>query len=160
MASTALLLGESTRTLDDRYRLTLPGELLDALSPEDGECLLLKERPGCLSLWSPSEAEEKLRQGRLILESKIQAGRLEQRTQEVQTLGRLLSTRQCRVALAGRGRFVIPDGFREFLGVAPGGALVVVGAAVCVELWNPEHWAAAIGDQMPNFRNLFEDLTA
>ena len=72
-----------------------------------------------------------------VLRSKLAAGTLSQRVDQVQDLGRLLSTRHRTVTLAGRGRLVIPDGFREFLGVDAGGDLLVVGAAVCVELWNP-----------------------
>lgn len=155
-----MLVGESIRTLDERYRLTLPGELVEQLEAEGGECLLAKERPGCLGVWSPGQVQQKLDQGRLVLESKIQAGRLEGRLADVQTLGRLLSTRHKRVPLAGRGRLVIPEGFREFLDVEPGGSVVVVGAAVCIELWRPQAWAEMIGDEMPDFRKLFEELTA
>ncbi|TWT37945.1 MraZ-like protein [Posidoniimonas corsicana] len=155
-----MLLGESIRSLDDRYRLTLPPEMCEELAAEDGECLLAKEQPGCLGLWRPAQMKERLEQGRKILESKIAAGRLEGRLAEVQSLGRLLSTRHRGVQLAGRGRLVIPEGFREFLGVEPGGTVVVVGAAVCVELWRPEAWSQTIGQQMPEFGKLFEELTA
>jgi MraZ protein len=44
------ILGEFQRTLDERYRLSLPAELL-AQFGDDAECILAKERPGCLSLW-------------------------------------------------------------------------------------------------------------
>ena len=155
-----MLIGESIRSLDDRHRLTLPPELAEELAAEDGRLLLAKERPGCLGLWLPARMQEKLDQGRKILESKIAAGRLDGRMSEVQTLGRLLSTRHRPVQLAGRGRLVIPEGFREFLGVEPGGDVVVVGAAVCVELWRPESWAEMIGAEMPEFGSLFEELTA
>ena len=74
--------------------------------------------------------------------------------EEVQRLGRLLSTRQRPVQLAGRGRLVVPEGFREFLGVEPGGEVMVVGAAVCVEIWNPEKWSHYVGEEMPAFRQL------
>ena len=83
-----------------------------------------------------------------------------ERIDQVQDLGRLLSTRQRTVSLAGRGRLVIPEGFREFLGVEPGGDLLVVGAAVCVELWNPTAWGDFITAEMPAFRQRIDDLTA
>jgi MraZ protein len=92
--------------------------------------------------------------------SKIEAGKLDGRVAEVQQLGRLLSTRHREVPLAGRGRLVIPEGFRELLGVDPGGTVVLVGAAVCVEIWNPEHWAGTIGEEMPTFRQLFDQLSS
>ena len=36
--------------------------------------------------------------------------------------------------------------------------LLVVGAAVCVELWHPERWHEHIGEQMSDFRQLFDQL--
>ena len=153
-----MITAEATRTLDERYRLTLPGELATALGGDSGECLIAKEQPGCLSLWKREEWEAKQNQAAEIVRNKLLSGRLDTRLHDVQRLGRLLSTRQRVVPLAGRGRLVIPEGFREFLGVEQGGTLVVVGAAICVELWNPKSWGHLIEDQMPGFRELFESL--
>lgn len=150
-----MLTGEANRTLDQRLRLSLPAEMADALG---AEALLAKERPGCLSLWPRDQWEEKQRQTAEIIRQKLASGRLDARLADVQRLGRLLSTRQRIVPIAGRGRLVIPEGFRDFLGVDPGGEVIVVGAAVCVELWRPTAWAQAIGEQMPAFRDLLEDL--
>lgn len=156
----ALLLGEVTRTLDDRFRLSLPSELASGLAPGDeGACLIAKERPGCLSLWNLDHWRKQLDAGVALVRSKIEAGKLDGRVADVQALGRLLSTRHKEVALAGRGRLVIPEGFREFLGVEPGGNVMLVGAAVCVEIWNPVQWTTAIGEQMPGFRELFDQLS-
>jgi MraZ protein len=94
-----------------------------------------------------------------LLRSKIRSGRLDRRTESVQLVGRLLSTRHRTTPIAGRGRIAIPDAFREFLGVEPGGAVMVVGAAVCVEIWRPASWNQHIGDHMPGFRQLFDQLT-
>jgi MraZ protein len=47
-----LLLGEFSRTLDERYRLGLPSELLEPLVSQGEEIVLAKERTGCLSLWN------------------------------------------------------------------------------------------------------------
>jgi MraZ protein len=95
-----------------------------------------------------------------VIRSKMQAGLLTQRVSQLQDIGRLLSTRQKTVSLAGRGRLVVPEGFREFLGVEPGGDLMVVGAAVCVELWQPAAWTAFVTAEMPGFRQRIDDLTA
>jgi MraZ protein len=62
------------------------------------------------------------------------------------------------VSLAGRGRLVVPEGFREFLGVEPGGTVIVVGAAVCIELWQPSAWHAFITAEMPQFRQQLGEL--
>jgi MraZ protein len=154
-----LILGESTRTLDERYRLSLPVELAEPLATGGSECILAKERPGCLSLWNVDAWQSRLDDGVRLVEAKMEAGRLEGRLEEVQRLGRLLSTRHRAVQLAGRSRLVIPEGFREFLGVEPGGVVMVVGAGVCVELWQPERWGQYIGEEMPAFRNLLDALS-
>jgi MraZ protein len=153
-----LILGESVRTLDDRYRLSLPSELADVLAKAGSDCILAKEQPGCLSLWDSAAWQTRLDEGVALVRSKIQAGRLEGRLPEVQRLGRLLSTRQTQTRLAGRGRIVVPEGFREFLAVEPGGNVIVVGAAVCVELWHPDRWNEYVADQIPGFRQLLDQL--
>jgi MraZ protein len=63
------------------------------------------------------------------------------------------------VSLAARDRLVVPEGFRDFLGVEPGGDLLVVGAAVCVELWRQDAWNAFVTSEMPEFRRRIDELT-
>ena len=94
-----------------------------------------------------------------LVRGKFRAGKLEGRIDELQLLGRLLSTRQRRVKIAGRGRLLIPDGFREFLGVEQGGEVLIVGAAVCAEIWRPDAWIAYLEKRIPRFRRLFDSLT-
>jgi MraZ protein len=153
-----LILGEATRTIDARYRLSLPPEMAAMLAVDKGDCILAKERPGCLSLWNSDTWQTRLEQGVQLVVSKIVARRLDAKLDEVQRLGRLLSTRHRPVQLAGRGRLVVPDGFREFLGVEAGGMVVVIGAAVCVEIWHPDKWQTYVGEQMPDFRQLLDTL--
>ncbi len=155
-----MLVGEHRRTIDERYRLSIPAELAEPLLEGSEEAVLAKERPGCLSLWNVGRWQAKLASGVGLVEAKIAAGRLEGRIEEVQRLGRLLSTRHTNIPIAQRGRLVVPEGFREFLGVAAGGELFVVGAAVCVELWRPEAWFKYIEEQMPEFRRLFDSLAS
>jgi len=151
-----LILGEWLRTLDERYRFSLPGELAEAVANDS--CVLAKERRGCLSLWNSKQWGPWLEEGIELVTRKIQSGRLAGRLDRVQMLGRLLSTRHRTVPVAGRGRLIIPESFRELLGVEPGGNLLVVGAAVCVELWHPERWNEHVEEQMPEFRQLFDRL--
>src|SRR5471030_801233 len=148
------ILGEFPRTLDERHRLSIPNELVDPLMNGGADCILAKERPGCLSLWNSAAWQVKLDEGVELVKSKMRAGKLEGRLEEVQLLSRLLSTRHKTVQLAGRGRLSIPDGFREFLQVDQGGEVIVVGAGVCVEIWNPRAWLAYLEERMPNFRQL------
>ena len=161
MTATAdLLIGEFVRTLDERHRLAIPPELAEPLSTEGTECVLAKERAGCLSLWPAALWQPQIDSQIEVMRSKLKAGMLNQRVGELQELGRLLSTRHKTVTLAGRGRLVIPEGFREFLGVEPGSELVIVGAAVCVELWLPSAWQAFIAAEMPDFRRRFDEMAS
>jgi len=158
-----LCLGEWTRSLDERHRLSLPPEMVELLAnPSTGgkasECVLAKERPGCVSLWNPARWKASLADGVSLVASKVQSGRLSSRLGQVQMLGRLLSTRHRTVPIAGRGRVAIPDSFRDFLEVEPGENLMIVGAAVCVEVWHPRRWSEHIGEHMPEFRELFDQL--
>ena len=159
-AAADLLIGEFLRTLDERYRLAIPPELLDPLLAAGPKLVLAKERAGCLSLWSAALWKPRIDSAIDVVRTKLEAGLLAQRMGQVQELGRLLSTRHQTVSLAGRARLVVPEGFREFLGVEPGGSLMVVGAAVCVELWQPAAWNAYVTSEMPGFRRRIDELTA
>jgi MraZ protein len=157
--SAELLIGEFSRTLDDRFRLSLPPELAEPLAASGGRMVLAKERAGCLSLWSAAVWKPRLDAAVDVVRSKMQAGLLAQRVGQLQDLGRLLSTRHKQVTLGDRGRLVVPEGFREFLAVEPGADLLVVGAAVCVELWQPAAWTAFVTTEMPEFRRRIDELT-
>ena len=160
MAVETFITGEIKRTLDDRFRLSLPGEMAEAATDSDGTCILTKERYGCLSLWQASQWQTREDAGVAVMRQKIIAGRMEQRWEDVQRLGRMLSTRSRAVSLSNRSRLLIPEGFREFLDVPARGDVMVVGAVVCVEIWKPEAWLETLRDEMPNFGELFRDLTA
>jgi MraZ protein len=154
------ILGEFQRTFDERYRLSIPSELMAGLGTRQVECILAKERPGCLSLWNAAVWQAKLDAGVDLVKAKMRAGRLEGQLGQVQLLGRLLSTRHRRVSLAARGRLIVPEGFREFLHADPGSDVLLVGAAVCIEIWNPAAWRAYLEQRMPRFRRLFDRLSS
>ncbi len=158
-AAPHLLIGEFVRTLDERFRLAIPPELLDPLQSSGPKAVLAKERAGCLSLWPAALWKPRIDAAVDVIRSKLQAGLLTQRVAQVQDLGRLLSTRHKVVTVAERGRLVLPEGFRDFLAVEPGGEVMVVGAAVCVELWQPAAWNAYVTSEMPEFRRRIDELT-
>lgn len=160
MAQADLLIGEFARTVDERFRLAIPPELLEPLLASGSRLVLAKERAGCLSLWPAALWKPRIDAAMEVVRSKLQAGLLTQRVGQVQDLGRLLSTRHKLVSVAERGRLVVPEGFRDFLAVEPGGDVVVVGAAVCVELWQPAAWNAYVNSEMPEFRRRIDELTA
>jgi MraZ protein len=162
-ATPRLILGEFSCTLDERFRLSIPQELTELLGAESHRCLLAKERSGCLSLWNAETWESRVAARVRLLEQKLQAESFgEDRIGRVQLLGRLLSSRNRPVELKGRGRLLIPEGFRKFLGVdrdPPQNEVFVVGAAVCVEIWKPAAWLAYLESRMPRFRRLFHELS-
>jgi MraZ protein len=159
MASETLITGEVKRTLDERFRLNLPPEFAAAISDDEGNSIIVKERAGCLSLWRAAEWQKRLDEGLTIIQQKIATGRMEQRWSEVQRLGRLLSSRAKEVQLANRSRILIPEGFREFLDVQAGSEVMIVGAAICVEIWSPLAWLSVLQEEMPDFGSLFKDLS-
>jgi MraZ protein len=151
--------GEVRRTIDERFRLTLPSEFVEGIADADGGIIVAKERTGCLSLWRSDEWQKRLDSGVQLLRQKIDSGRMEGRWGDVQRLGRLLSTRHQAATLANRSRLLIPESFRQFLGVEGGQEVVVVGAAICVEVWRPESWMEVLHSEMPDFGELFKTLT-
>ena len=183
MAGQKLILGEFRRSLDDRFRLSVPGELLahwseaeSALEPSsgagsqesgseagdgtsEGDFVIAKERPGCLSLWRRNDWDANLEAGVDVVASKLAAGRLGDSMARVQMLGRLLSSRHKTVKLAGRGRLIIPDGFRQFLAAEAGTEVMVIGAAVCVEIWQPGAWRSCLNEQIPQFTEVLDELS-
>ncbi|MGL4595091.1 MAG: division/cell wall cluster transcriptional repressor MraZ [Thermoguttaceae bacterium] len=158
-SDTIFLLGEFSRKLDDRFRLTLPGEFEEVFQPENGRCVIAKERPGCLSLWKEDIWKTKLDARVDLVQQRLKLGDLEQKMPQLQVLGRLLSTRHREVQLAERSRLLIPEGFREFLGIEPKKEVMVVGAAVCIEIWHPEKWFQYVEGEIPEFRNLLDTLS-
>ncbi len=158
MPQEKLITGEIKRRLDDRFRVSLPLEMATAITDEQGETILSKEQYGCLSLRKAADWQHRLEQGVGLIEQKIQTGRMERRWGDVQRLGRLLSTRFRTVKLTNRSRLLIPEGYREFLDVEPNQEVMIVGAAVCVEIWNPAAWMDVLKQDMPAFGPLFQDL--
>lgn len=151
--------GEFKRVIDDRFRITLPSELAEPITDAEGDVILSKEQAGCLSLWRAADWQKRMEDGVNLIRHKITAGRMEQKWTDVQRLGRLLSTRSKAVKLANRSRLVIPEGFREFLDVSPESEVMLVGAAICVEIWNPQAWLDLLRQEMPAFGPLMKELS-
>ena len=154
------VLGEFRRSIDDRFRISIPPELLESLEESAQGYILAKERPGALSLWRAEDWGERLSKDIALVQSKIEAGHLKDRTTDVQLLGRLLSTRHRDVQIAGRGRLSIPEGFREFLGIEAGAEAMVVGAAVCIEIWRPTAWIDYLEAEIPQFGQILDQLAS
>ena len=160
VAPETFVTGEFKRVIDDRFRITLPAELAEPISDVNGDVIVAKERHGCLSLWKAADWQQRIDDGVGLIRQKITTGRMEQRFGDVQRLGRLLSTRSRIVRLANRSRLVVPEGFREFLDVPPNGEVMLIGAAICVEIWNPQAWLELLRQEMPAFGPLFKELSS
>lgn len=154
-----LITGEVKRKIDERFRIALPGEMAESITDREGHTLVTKERYGCLGLWRASDWNQRFRTGVSLIEQKIEAGRYEQNWGDVQRLGRLISSRFRTIKLANRSRFLVPEGFREFLDVSPNEDVLIIGAAICVEVWNPTAWLELLKIDMPEFAPLFRDLS-
>lgn len=159
MTTPGFITGEERRTIDDRFRVTLPAEMAKAIADDAGQTIVAKERYGCLSLWKAADWQARIDSGVALIQQKITAGRMDQRWTEVQRLGRLLSTRYQTVQLANRSRLLIPETFREFLDVPVNQDVVIVGAVICVEIWNPRAWLETLRAEMPEFGPLFKELS-
>ena len=159
MPQADLIFGEYRRLLDERFRLSLPSELIRSWGEGRTEAVLAKEKPGCVSLWQTESWEGGMESGLDVVRSRMEAGRLRDQMSLLQTFGRLMSTRHRRVHIAGRGRLALPEGFREFLGAEPGSELIVVGAAVCIEIWQTEAWRDCLKQEISQFSEILEQLS-
>jgi MraZ protein len=139
--------------------LTLPGEFEEVFKPDSGKCVIAKEGPGCLSLWDEIDWKKNLDVRIELVQQRMKLGDLGRNTPDLQRFGRLLSTRHRDIQLAGRARLVLPEGFREFLAVEAGKEVMVVGAAVCIEIWHPAKWQSYIEGDITQFGSLLETLS-
>lgn len=154
-----LILGEYSRVFDDRYRIALPPELVDAIAGQEDECVLAKERDGCLSLWNGQLWKQKFDSRIQVIQQKYAGGMLDQAEWiKLQRFSRLLSTRSRPVKLGQRGRLLIPEGFREFLAVEANSEVIIVGAGLCIEIWKPQVWYDYVRDDIGEFHSLFKEM--
>lgn len=156
-----LITGEFRRVYDDRYRIALPPECVELIADEGADCVLAKEREGCLSLWNAELWRKKVDVGVELLKHKLQLNLVDQKDlSKLQRFTRLLSTRSRTIKLGARGRLLVPEGFREFLGVEPNSETIIVGAGVCLEIWKPDVWQAYLREDISQFDNLYKELVS
>ena len=153
-----LIQGEFSRTVDDRYRLTLPDEFKEVFKPDSGKCVIVKEKPGHLSLWDENTWKRHHDKRVEMVMDRFDLGYLAGNLTEMQRFGRLLSTRSRQIQLADRARFLLPEGFREFLAVEPKQEVMIIGAYVCIEIWHPQKWISCIENDIPQYGALLESL--
>lgn len=155
-----MIQGEHRRLYDDRYRIALPLEFVESIGGESADCMLVKEREGCISLWNQAVWQASSGAGIRLVETKLEVNYLQKDFSTVQRFARLLSTLARPVKLGGRGRVLIPEGFREFLKAEPNSEVIVVGAGVCLEIWKPEVWKTYVCQDIGEFQGLLKSLAS
>ena len=151
----------------------MAGDRRPARAVEHGEeCPLGRERGARVGMIDGRDevAHPRIRRARFDRDRSL-AGRWEKEIAQVQLLGRLLSTRHETTQLREGSRLLVPVSFRDFLGVHPepidendkntkkGKPVMVIGAAVCIEIWNPPEWLKYQQGRMPKFRRLVQKLS-
>jgi MraZ protein len=153
------IIGEFQRVLDDRFRLALPPEAAQFFGSDAADAVLVKERDRCLSLWKPATWDQHFEKFARNLKRQISEDIYEsRRIPEVQRAARLLSARYRRIQIGQRSRLLIPEGFREFLGVEANGEVAIVGAGVCVEIWHPAAWIEYLREDLESFNETFRSV--
>ena len=76
MPPQTFITGEVRRTLDDRFRVSLPAEMAEAVTDDNGQTIISKERFGCVSLWRAADWQERIDAGVALIRQKIEAGRM------------------------------------------------------------------------------------
>jgi MraZ protein len=74
----------------------------------------------------------------------------------IQRFGRLYASRLVAAELGASGQLTIPDEFRAGVVEHGGGDVIVVAAAVCIEIWSPAAWQ----DHLANHGNEFWEVVA
>ncbi len=151
--------------------MAIPQALAEPFTAAGGPYVLAKERSGCASLWNAEVWQSTVNLKVELAKQKVQGGLWNHRISQAQMFGRLLSTRHAEVTIDKKFRLVVPEDFRQFLGLTepasgPKGeavpetrCLTVLGAAVCIEFWHPQAWLDYLARRMPKFRQLVERLS-
>jgi MraZ protein len=137
----------------------LPGEFKELFKPKDEKCVIAKEQSGCISLWDAEQWKTEHDARVELVFERLKLGDLNRKKVDLQKFGRLLSTRHKEIQHDGKGRLVLPEGFREFLDVEPGKEVMVVGAISCIELWKPERWFEYVETNIAEYGTLMDTLS-
>ncbi|MBK8975354.1 MAG: hypothetical protein IPM29_05475 [Planctomycetes bacterium] len=126
------LLGASTHTLDDKYRLIIAKRHVDVLGPDASDFVLTAHPDGCLLLMDGRSFRE--------LSDRIGGDLLDQVARE-RDVRRMLLGHAEEVKPDKTGRLLIPETLRGFLGLGEDSKEVVaVGSGDWIELWHPRQW--------------------
>mgnify|MGYP001406664454 CR=1 FL=1 len=138
-------LGESTHTLDDKGRLSIPRRLLAGQTADSSgrfKFVLTRGFEGCLFLFSESEFERVTE--RLVTQPFASA--------DMRTMQRLLFSQAQHIELDEKGRFSVSEKLVKLAGL--GREVVVIGAGKRAELWAKDRWEAFEREHAQNFDRL------
>lgn len=143
-------LGESTHTLDDKGRLSIPRRLLAGLTANgNGRFHLVVTRgcEGCLFLFTP----EGFTQATARLETQPFAGA------EARSMQRQFFPSSEHLELDDKNRALLPEKLIQLAGL--GREVVVVGVMNRAEIWAKERWEAYQSEHAQDFERLEQVLS-
>jgi len=136
-----VLLGTHQPRLDEKGRLVLPARFRDTLAPG---VVLTKGQDRCVVLWPVAEF-------RAYADDLREASRSDAR---VRSYLRVLFSTAVDEVPDRQGRITLPATLREYAGLDR--ELVVVGANVTAEIWQPAEWASYLASADTAFADLDE----
>jgi MraZ protein len=119
--------GTFEHTLDDRGRVALPAKYRHEFQ---GGVILTVGSEGCIEVYTPA-GFDKMSDDFASAPATTIEGRRSRRRFEAQSDD---------TELDRQGRILVPARFRNLAGL--NGAVVIIGRRECLEIWNPERWAA------------------
>lgn len=140
-------LGEYEVPVDDKGRIFLPAELRRNLEPEaDDSLVIVRGLDGCLTA-HPRNAWADIAQRMMSLP---------QTEQKVRQYYRATLSQAAEVKLDRQGRVTIQRKLLDRVGIRD--RMVVIGALDRLEFWNPEAWAACLGEAEDSLEEVAETL--
>lgn len=135
-----LFFGTSTHNVDAKGRFSLPHRIRQALPPDYADVFVFfLGLEGCLYGYSVPAFNE--------LESKVTA--LGVGTAPARGLMEVLGGTTTHCEIDTQGRVLVPPAILKMVGITD--SVVVVGAMKYVSLWNPERYAARLGEVLHDY---------
>lgn len=124
--------GSFDYAMDDRGRVAIPAKYRAEFP--NGLAVITPASEGCLRIF-PEAAFQQMSEETASVPATTRDGRRARR---------LFDARAFDAELDRQGRILVPAPLRELAGL--NGAVVVAGNRECLELWNPERWAAELNE--------------
>lgn len=141
-------IGEHTKSVDAKGRISIPAQFRKAISPEANETFVVsKGYEGCLAV-RPLDEWNRFTDGLRTLSS-------DQR--ETRRYLRSVVAQASEGKLDGQGRIIIPKKLLDHAGVKS--QAIVIGVLDKIEIWNPEQYEEYMTDADGALEEIGEDLS-